>query len=56
MVDEYLTPSELSAKIKIPTTTLAQWRWRGKGFEWEKFGRHVRYPLTNGKPRKIEGN
>ena len=34
---------EVSAWIRIPTGTLAQWRYLGKGPDYIRVGRHVRY-------------
>lgn len=41
--DEMLTAAELSAEIKIPERTLAQWRYQGRGPRYLKLGGHVRY-------------
>lgn len=38
-----LTPDEVSERLGIPKTTLADWRYRGKGPDYCKVGRHVRY-------------
>ena len=43
MPDEQLTPADLSAELKIPEKTLAQWRWCGEGPAYLKLGSHVRY-------------
>lgn len=37
------TPKEVSARLKIPEPTLAQWRHRSIGPDWFRAGRHVRY-------------
>jgi predicted DNA-binding transcriptional regulator AlpA len=40
---QYIGPSDLTAEIGIPETTLAQWRYLKKGPPYIKVGRHVRY-------------
>ena len=37
------TPTEVSELLKIPESTLAQWRWRSIGPVSLRVGRHVRY-------------
>jgi hypothetical protein len=37
------TPDELSAYLRKPLQTLANWRWLGKGPKFTKVGRDVRY-------------
>lgn len=44
--DEHLTPAELSAEVKIPERTLAQWRYLGRGPAYLKLGGHIRYPRS----------
>jgi predicted DNA-binding transcriptional regulator AlpA len=41
--NEMLDPPELSAAIKVPEKTLAQWRYLGRGPAYVRVGRHVRY-------------
>lgn len=45
---EYLTPAELSKRWggAVKTGTLANWRSKGLGPAFAKFGSRVRYPLT----------
>lgn len=43
MPDEVLTAAELSAELKIPEATLAQWRYLNRGPRYLKLGAHVRY-------------
>lgn len=45
----FLTPEELSARYnkKISVRTLANWRWQGKGPEYQKTGGKVLYPLSS---------
>lgn len=40
---EWATPDEVETYLGIPAATLAQWRHRGVGPTYAKFGRHVRY-------------
>lgn len=41
--EEFFTPDELSALIKISKNTLKSWRYNGEGPQWVNFGRRVRY-------------
>lgn len=45
---EYLTPVELSKRWNgaVTTGTLANWRSKGTGPTFAKFGSRVRYPLA----------
>lgn len=45
---EYLTPSQLSERWNgaVTTGTLANWRSKGSGPAFAKFGSRVRYPLA----------
>ena len=43
----WLTPQELSDREGVPQRTLAQWRYRGKGPRYARFGKHVRYSLAD---------
>jgi hypothetical protein len=43
----WLTRQELSAREKVPMASLAQWAWKGYGPKYAKFGRHVRYRLSD---------
>lgn len=36
-------PPEVAEYLGMPESTLAQWRYLGKGPKWSKIGRHVRY-------------
>lgn len=40
---ELADPTELSAYIRVPVTTLYQWHHRGVGPPVLKIGRHLRY-------------
>ncbi len=55
LVEKHFSPRELSEIAAIPTTTLAQWRFRSKsqphaparGPRFVKLGRLVRYPASS---------
>jgi excisionase family DNA binding protein len=38
-----LTPEELAELLSVPTRTLDQWRYYGRGPQFIKIGRHCRY-------------
>ena len=38
-----MTPFEVSQYLGVPTGTLANWRYRGRGPAFIRVGRHVRY-------------
>lgn len=46
-IEQWLTRAELSARIKVPVQTLAQWASQGRGPRYAKFGRHARYALVD---------
>lgn len=37
------TQTEVADYLRVPESTLEQWRWRKIGPKWSKIGRHVRY-------------
>jgi hypothetical protein len=45
--DYWMTRPELSKRIRVPEKTLAMWPKEGKGPRYAKFGRHVRYRLSD---------
>jgi hypothetical protein len=45
--ETWLTRPELSKRAKVPVATLAQWASQGRGPKYAKFGRHVRYRLSD---------
>jgi hypothetical protein len=47
MEDTWLTRPELAAREKLPVATLAQWASLRKGPRYRRFGRHVRYALSD---------
>ncbi|MCV7686176.1 helix-turn-helix domain-containing protein [Micrococcus luteus] len=46
-MEDLMTPEGLSAYIGTPTTTLAHWRYVGKGPRFVKIGRSVRYRASD---------
>ncbi len=42
-MDRLMTSDELSEYLRVPITTLHQWRWKGVGPRAVKVGRHLRY-------------
>ena len=45
--ETWLTRPELSKREKVPVATLAQWGSAGRGPKYARFGRHVRYRLSD---------
>lgn len=43
MEEKKYEPEDLSKRWNVPLSTLSQWRWNGKGPEFLKFGKHIRY-------------
>jgi hypothetical protein len=43
----WLTRQQLAEREQLPVATLAQWGCQGKGPKYAKFGRHVRYRLSD---------
>lgn len=41
--DDILTPTDLSAALKVPLGTIYGWRYRGKGPRGIRVGKHVRF-------------
>lgn len=46
-IPEWLTRDELVARIRVPKSTAETWARLGKGPQFAKFGRHVRYRLSD---------
>jgi excisionase family DNA binding protein len=46
MTDQYLTVKELAELIKIPEQTVYHWRKIGRGPHGVRFGRHLRFPMS----------
>lgn len=38
-----LTPDEAAERIGVKATTLRNWRWKGRGPRFVRFGRYARY-------------
>ena len=45
--DGWITRRELAGRYSLPVKTLAQWASKGTGPPYAKFGRHVRYRLSD---------
>jgi excisionase family DNA binding protein len=43
MTDELIKSIEIAEYLGVPSSTLAQWRYQGKGPKFLKIGRHARY-------------
>lgn len=43
----FLTPEALADRWSLPLCTLEQWRWTGKGPQFVKIGKRVRYTLKD---------
>lgn len=40
---DWLKPGEVSEEFRVSVNTLADWRYKGVGPRFAKFGKHVRY-------------
>ena len=45
--DRWLSREELAARLGVPEKTPAQWATKGTGPRYARFGRHVRYRLSD---------
>ena len=45
--DEWISRLDLAGRWRMPVATLNQWACQGRGPRYAKFGRHVRYRLTD---------
>jgi predicted DNA-binding transcriptional regulator AlpA len=45
--DQWLTRQELADRYGVPVKTAAQWASKGTGPRYAKFGKHVRYLLSD---------
>ena len=45
--DKWLTRQELADRYGLPVKTPAEWASKGTGPRYAKFGRHVRYRLSD---------
>ncbi len=46
-VDSWLTRTEVAERLRVPEKTLAQWASQKRGPRYRRFGRHVRYALSD---------
>ncbi|MBX9804817.1 MAG: helix-turn-helix domain-containing protein [Alphaproteobacteria bacterium] len=47
MKPSFLTSDDLADRWNMPPTTLSQWRWNGRGPEYYKMGKHIRYKIEH---------
>ena len=45
--DRWLSRKELATRLGVPEKTPAQWATKGTGPRYARFGRHVRYRLSD---------
>jgi len=45
--DYWLTRPEVAERLRVPEKTLAQWASQKLGPRYRRFGRHVRYALSD---------
>lgn len=45
--DRWLTRAEVAERLQIPLGTLADWACKGTGPPYARFGKHVRYRLSD---------
>ncbi len=45
--DRWLSRKELAIRLGVPEKTPAQWATKGTGPRYARFGRHVRYHLSD---------
>jgi hypothetical protein len=45
--DKWITRQELADRYRVPVKTPAEWASKGTGPRYAKFGRHVRYRLSD---------
>jgi excisionase family DNA binding protein len=45
--DRWMTRQELADRYAVPVKTTAEWASKGTGPPYAKFGRHVRYRLSD---------
>lgn len=46
-VDRWLTRNEVAERFNLPPGTLADWAWKRTGPRYARFGKHVRYRLSD---------
>lgn len=47
MDDRWLTRAEVAERLQLPVGTLADWASKGSGPRYARFGKHVRYRLSD---------
>lgn len=47
VLEQWLTRKEVAARWQMPESTLAQWPARNKGPKFARFGKHVRYRMSD---------
>jgi excisionase family DNA binding protein len=45
--DRWLTRAEVAERLQLPVGTLADWASKGTGPRYARFGKHVRYRLSD---------
>jgi len=45
--DQYLSPAELAVRYDVPIETVYGWNKTGRGPQFLRIGRHVRYRVTD---------
>lgn len=43
----WLTRSEVAERLRVPVSTVEWWALNGRGPRYARFGRHVRYRLSD---------
>jgi hypothetical protein len=47
MDSHFLTPETLATRWNMASKTLSQWRWNGRGPQYHKLGKLVRYQIAD---------
>lgn len=47
MNDNLMTPEQLATRWSVPTKTLGQWRWSGRGPKFLKLGKRIMYRMED---------
>ncbi len=45
-VEQLLTTAEVAAKLRVPVSTVARWRWDASGPVGFRVGKGIRYPVS----------
>jgi predicted site-specific integrase-resolvase len=43
----YFTPGQVAERYQVSEATLKEWRYRGRGPDFVRLGKHVRYPAKS---------